>query len=246
MKISTIPSIGSRDIDLATTKGTSSRKTRKKLSHSEKTKDNQNSSKKPIDNSTLKLKLMELNVEEPTITNKPNGFSTTSLYTNKQSSHGINVVELLTNQLNKASITTAVDLQRQLPKTTGVCTKSTSTSGSSRSLTSSSLQQANMSSTVASTSMYIGSNKVSNLPIVSSIAATTSLSMTTSQADPRSDVSYITPTEYNSEGWDDDGNIVEKSCVATYSRSGTFTPAQVFLFPLYSGTLTLFASVFFR
>lgn len=227
LKISTIPSIGSRDIDLATTKGTSSRKTRKKLSHSDKTKDNQNSSKKPIDNSTLKLKLMELTVEEPTNTNKPNGFSTTSLYTNKQSSHGINVVELLTNQLNKVSIATAVDLQRQLPKTTGVCTKSTSTSGSSRSLTSSSLQQANMSSTVASTSMYIGSNKVSNLPIVSSIAATTSLSMTTSQADPRSDVSYITPTEYNSEGWDDDGNTVEKSCVATYSRSDSSTSSVV-------------------
>ena len=105
----------------------------------------------------------------------------------------INVVNFLASELTTQDSSTTVGWQ--LPKTPGVCTQSSSTLGPSRSHNLQNKHLAVKSSKPNLSNSNNSNEKVTSpLPAVSSVAVTTSQVVTTSQADPRTDVRNITPT----------------------------------------------------
>lgn len=119
----------------------------------------------------------------------------------------IEMIQLLTNRLSFPS--SIANLNRQLPKTSGVCTQSSSTSGPSRTAVSSQTEKTLTNSFHSSNS--ITSQRAHNYnnnhqPPVSSVAVTTFAQSTSTFSDPRMEVRNITPPEVrlNSSGWDEE------------------------------------------
>ena len=119
----------------------------------------------------------------------------------------IEMMQLLTNRLSFP--TSVANLNRQLPKTSGVCTQSSSTSGPSRIAVSSQTERILTKSLLSTapnrqvTSRHL--QQAVQLPAVSSVAVTTSAQSTTMFSDPRMEVSNIAPPEVrHSSGWDEE------------------------------------------
>ena len=117
----------------------------------------------------------------------------------------IEMMQLLTNRLSFP----VANLNRQLPKTSGVCTQSSSTSGPSRIAVSSQTERILTKSLLSTDpTRHVTSRHPQQslqLPAVSSVAVTTSAQSTTTYSDPRMEVRNIAPLEVrNSSGWDED------------------------------------------
>ena len=125
-------------------------------------------------------------------------------------------VHVLANQLSEDALTAQkcnLDINRQRPKTSGVCTQSTSTLGPSRSAVSCQTDKKNANTFVATPSKL-----PSSFPTVSSIAMSTYTQSITTQSDPRTHAYNITPFS-KTECWDSDSieHTNDKDCK---SRSG--------------------------
>lgn len=117
----------------------------------------------------------------------------------------IEMMQLLTNRLSFP----VANLNRQLPKTSGVCTQSSSTSGPSRIAVSSQTERILTKSllSTAPTRHVTGRHPQQSvqLPAVSSVAVTTSAQSTTTFSDPRMEGRNIAPLEArSSSGWDEE------------------------------------------
>lgn len=122
------------------------------------------------------------------------------------SSSPVEVMQFINERLD---ITTNIsNMKRKLPKTSGVCTQSSSTSGPSRVAVSSQTEKTlSTSNIIAVQSDYKGINQKS-FPTVSSVAVTTSAQVTTTFSDPRMEIRNIAPPEVrrsnNDSHWDEE------------------------------------------
>nr|XP_047130700.1 ankyrin repeat domain-containing protein 17-like [Hydra vulgaris] len=108
----------------------------------------------------------------------------------------------------------SLDINRQRPKTSGVCTQSTSTLGPSRSAVSCQTEKKSVTTAIGTPSKLL-----SHFPIVSSVAMSTCTQSITTQSDPRTHVYNITPFP-KLESWDSES--IEHSNEKEYkSRSGS-------------------------
>lgn len=121
----------------------------------------------------------------------------------------IEVMQLLSNRLSFPSGIS--NINRQLPKTSGVCTQSSSTSGPSRIAVSIQTEKTVTNSFLSTNSNLHRSNhrshhQQSNQQPISSVAVTTSAQSTTTYSDPRMEVRNIAPPEvrHHSTGWDEE------------------------------------------
>lgn len=117
------------------------------------------------------------------------------------SSSPVEVIQLLNKRLNITS--NLPNIKRQLPKTSGVCTQSSSTSGPSRVAVSSQTEKVSNSGFISVTSIHKHSQKPF-LPTVSSVAVTTSAQVTTTYSDPRMEIRNIAPPEVRQSHWEEE------------------------------------------
>lgn len=220
LKISQMPSF-LVNIDLATTKEVPRRSRKKSDKHRSKEKLNTKL------NDTPHSKQFD---EKPPMTSLDLTSQDVISATTLKRLSPINVVNFLASELSTTQDSNTT-VEWQLPKTPGVCTQSSSTLGPSRSHN---LQNKHL--TVKSSILNLSNSNNSNekmtspLPAVSSVAVTTSQVVTTSQADPRTDVRNITPTpdvdplDYN----DDTESEKLSEELSNLSRSGMLL-ADIFL-----------------
>jgi len=141
----------------------------------------------------------------------------------------IEMIQLLTNRLSFPS--SIANLNRQLPKTSGVCTQSSSTSGPSRTAVSSQTEKTltnSFRSTNSKTNHRGFARSNNHQPPVSSVAVTTFAQSTSTFSDPRMEVKNITPPEVrlHSTGWDEEigknskGVVAGRVVVAVSSQRG--------------------------
>lgn len=117
------------------------------------------------------------------------------------SSSPVEVIQLLNQRLN---INNSVpNINRQLPKTSGVCTQGSSTSGPSRVAVSSQTEKISNGDFISVNSSQKHWQKPF-LPVVSSVAITTCAQVTTTYSDPRMEIRNIAPPEVRQNHWEED------------------------------------------
>lgn len=160
-------------------------------------KSKQSQSERNLNNNAKNLSTLD-NLEIDINGEKKNG---------SERSSPIEMIQFLTNRLSFP--TSVANLNRQLPKTSGVCTQSSSTSGPSRIAVSSQTENILTKSLLSTAPNRIPNKplqKAVQLPAVSSVAVTTSAQSTSMFSDPRMEVGNIAPPEvrHSSSGWDDE------------------------------------------
>ena len=154
------------------------------------------------------------------VTSEEHTVLTCSTYTSPTLS-STNTVHVLVNRLNDTSLNKGnkkqnLNINRQLPRTAGICTQGSSTSGPSRLAVSSQTEGLIRKSDVPSTSTCVLSTEI---PVISSIAVTTSTLVITTQSDPRTQMKYITPLECNGD-WEEEVEDDTDFDKVGYARSG--------------------------